>query len=88
MRSLRPETRNPLLALPSAKALASLPDEARLPLKSLLREISADARERAERCWRTHKAPMAAYWKAVAVYANHSQRLLSSSPIHKVDTCQ
>lgn len=76
MRSTRPDVRNPLCALPGVSALQSLPRESQAALKLLLRQISADARERADKCWKTHKAPMAAYWKAVAVYANHTQRLL------------
>lgn len=74
-RSTSAAVRNPLVALPAARAIAGLPPEARAALRDLLREISADARVRAEKCWRTHKAPMAAYWKAVAVYANHAQRI-------------
>lgn len=76
-RSLRTDVRNPLLALPSMQALRELPLEQRLLMKKLLREVAADARARAEKCWRTHKAPMAAYWKAVAVYAGHTARALA-----------
>jgi len=68
--------RNPLLALPSAQVLRSLPPEARNAFRSLLLDIRKDAQVRAEKCWRQHKAPMAAYWKAVAVYAGHTARLL------------
>jgi hypothetical protein len=68
--------RNPLLALPAAQQLANLPPEAARALRALLLEIRADARQRAEISWRTHKAPMAAYWKAVAVYAGHTARVL------------
>lgn len=75
-RSLRTDVRNPVLALPSAQMLQDLPPVARIALRSCLRDISADARFRAEKCWRTHKAPMAAYWKAVAVYAGHLARAL------------
>jgi len=75
-RSIRADVRNPLLSLPAAQDLVNLPPEARGALRRLLKQISADARVRAERCWRTHKAPMAAYWKAVAVYANHTSRLV------------
>ena len=75
-RTAKPDVRNPLVALPAAKAMMALPPEARAALKQLLREVSKDARARAQKAWVTHKAPMAAYWKAVAVYANHSQRLL------------
>lgn len=70
-RSSRPEVRNPVLALPAAARLVALPAPAREALAAVLRDLSRDARERAEKCWRTHKAPMAAYWKAVAVYARH-----------------
>jgi len=80
VRSLRGDVRNPLLSLPAAQELADLPLEARSILRRLLKQISDDARERAEKCWKTHKAPMAAYWKAVAVYANHTRRLMSDRP--------
>jgi hypothetical protein len=75
-RSNRPETRNPLLALPSAARLADLPEDSRAALRALLLDIHSDAAERAQTCWRKHKAPMAVYWKAVAVYAGHTARLL------------
>ncbi len=67
---------NPLLALPAAAKLAALPPDARAALRAVLLELRDDARARAEKCWRTHKAPMAAYWKATAVYANHTARIL------------
>ena len=75
-RAARAEVRNPLLALPAAQRLKALPPEAQAALREILREISTDARGRAELCWRKHKAPMAAYWKAVAVYAGHASRLV------------
>lgn len=74
-RSLRPDVRNPLTSLPSAQAVRTLPDAARAALRALLLDIRRDAQARAEKCWRTHKAPMAAYWKAVAVYAGHTARI-------------
>lgn len=74
------DVRNPILSLPAVEALKSLPVESQAALKAVLKDLSADARERAEKCWRTHKAPMAAYWKAVAVYANHTQRILRNKP--------
>ena len=67
--------RNPLMALPGAAAIAALPPDARAALRTVLVDISADARARAEKCWKQHKAPMACYWKAVAVYAGHASRL-------------
>lgn len=75
-RSFRKDVRNPLCSLSAVEKLQDLAPEAQAALKAVLREISSDARIRAEKCWRTHKAPMAAYWKAVAVYANHTQKLL------------
>jgi len=74
-RSATAVVRNPVLALPAAADIQALPPEARAALRAVLKQISADARIRAEKCWKTHKAPMAAYWKAVAVYANHTSRI-------------
>lgn len=75
-RATRADVRNPLLALPAAVRLQALPPEARAALRAVLVELRDDCRTRAESAWRTHKAPMAAYWKAVGVYANHTARLL------------
>lgn len=75
-RSNAAEIRNPLLGLPAAQRLSSLPPEARHALADLLRELAVDARERAEQSWRRRKGPMAAYWMAVAVYAGHLRRIL------------
>ena len=74
-RSLRSDVRNPLLRLPSAAIIKALPESARFALSAALEDLSYEARQNAEKCWRTHKAPMAAYWKAVAVYAGHARRL-------------
>lgn len=76
-RSNRAIVRNPLLAHPVMGKLRSLPEPVRHHLRDLAREISADARVRAEKSWRTHKAPMAVYWKAIAVYAGHLARALA-----------
>jgi hypothetical protein len=75
-RSNRAAVRNPVLALPGMVRLQRLPKPAREALAAVLRDIGSDARERAEKCWRTHKAPMAAYWKAVGVYARHIARAI------------
>lgn len=75
-RSIRPDIRNPLLQLPSMQAMRNLPPGSRAALRALLRDIAADARERADKSWRKHKAPMAVYWKVVAVYAGHTARAL------------
>lgn len=76
---LSAEVRNPLLRLPAAQRLSSLPPEVRQILADLLHELACDARDRAEQSWRRHKAPMAAYWKAVSVYAGHLHRMLRSA---------
>ena len=75
-RSSHPHVRNPVLGLPASEELEQLPPEARAALRRVLLNISSDARERAEASWRKHKAPMAAYWKAVAVYSRHIAQAL------------
>lgn len=75
-RSTRPDVRNPVLRLSAAGALSRLPAETRETIRLLLLELSRDAGARAQQCWTKHKAPMAAYWKAVAVYARHIARAL------------
>jgi len=71
-RSNRAEVRNPIISMP---AMSALRDHAAAPeLRALLLDVQADARSRAEKAWRTHKAPMALYWKAVSVYAGHIAR--------------
>jgi hypothetical protein len=71
MRSNRPDVRNPLLKLPSAADIQALPEEAREALRKLALDASRAWREQADECWRRHKPPMAAYWKAMAVNARH-----------------
>lgn len=75
-RSARPDVRNPLLQLPAVERLQMLPPESRFALRALLLDLRTDAQARATESWRRNKAPMAAYWKAVAVYAGHAARLL------------
>jgi hypothetical protein len=75
-RSTRADVRNPVLALPAARQLMALPLASRIVLASVLHDIAADARDRANTCWIRHKAPMAVYWKAVAVYARHIERAM------------
>lgn len=78
-RSVRIETRNPVTALPSFRRLANLDPSARAALRALLLDLKADAGERAQNSWAKHKAPMASYWKAVAVYAGHIARTLKAA---------
>ncbi|UWU26007.1 hypothetical protein N2601_32280 (plasmid) [Rhizobium sp. CB3060] len=75
-RSSQADVRNPLLRLPSARRIQSLPPEVRRELADLLRELSIDARERAQCSWEKNKAPMAVYWKAVGAYATHLHRVV------------
>ena len=69
--------RNPVLALPAAGRLVELQPDARDALRELLLDLKTDAAERAEKSWRTHKAPMALYWKCVSVYAGHIARAIA-----------
>lgn len=76
VRSLRPDIRNPVLKLQAIAKLQQLDEPTRALLSELLFEIQGGARVTAEKCWRMHKAPMAAYWKAVGVYAGHIARAI------------
>ena len=69
---------NPVLALNAAARLADLPPEARSALEEVLREIGAEADVLAEKSWKRRKGPIAAYWRAVGVYARHTARALRS----------
>ena len=76
-RSVRATVRNPILALPGAALLQSLPPDSRAALRAVMLNIRDDCRVRAADCWAKHKAPMACYWKACGVYANHIARVLA-----------
>lgn len=76
-RSQAPDVRNPLLAVPGVvEALAEIPSDSRLGLRKALLAMRADFQARAQKSWRTHKAPMALYYKCLAVYTGHIARLL------------
>lgn len=79
-RSAQPEVRNPLLALEATQQLLALPAAERLALAALLAELSTEAHAKAELSWRQRKGPMAAYWRAVGVYARHTSRALRRGP--------
>lgn len=68
--------RLPLMELPPAMRLLALPDQARGPLRALLIALRAAAHLKAQHCWATRKAPLAGYWRAVALYAGLVARLL------------
>jgi hypothetical protein len=75
-RSARREVRNPVLSLPAAQRLRTLPPGQRRLLGDLLREIAAAADAKAERAWKMRKGPMAAYWRATCTYAKHIARAI------------
>ncbi len=83
-RSNRREVRNPVLALPAVKRLQLLPAADREALRSILGDLASDARSRAQDSWRKNKGPMAAYWKAVGAYAEHTRRALGKNNIDEV----
>jgi hypothetical protein len=70
---------NPVLKLPAVVALAAALEqhpEIRDLFCAALGELQAEARVLAEKSWRRNKGPMAAYWKAVGVYAGHFRRAM------------
>lgn len=71
---------DPMLRLEHHAALRGLPDDAKTALRLVLLDLRADAQTQAANAWRRHKGPMAAYWKAVSVYAGHFARLVRVSP--------
>ncbi len=68
---------NPLLKLPSGRALLELPKEDRLRIEAVMRELRVQANQEAEKAWRRRKGPMAAYWRGVSSYARHLAHALS-----------
>lgn len=72
-------TRNPVLSLPACKELVMLDPAARAALVAVLRNLSVQAKEQAEKDWRRSKAPMAAYWKAVGTYSWHTARAVEAA---------
>jgi hypothetical protein len=80
-RSSRPDVRNPILRCPEAiAALAECPPEARAALSRALSALSREWLATANKCWKTHKPPMATYWKANAANARHIALALRSIP--------
>ncbi|KEC73188.1 hypothetical protein RLPCCGM1_c1304 [Rhizobium leguminosarum bv. phaseoli CCGM1] len=75
---------NPVLALPAAQRLIDLHPDARAALADLLKDLSKDARQRAQKSWRSNKGPMAVYWKAVGAYATHLYRVVR---LHRSGPC-
>ncbi len=82
VRSTSAQVRNPIAADSEvAKIIAAMSPEGRESLRKILKALSASWRSKADKAWRTHKPPMAAYWKAGAVNARHlSVALKSAAP--------
>lgn len=79
-RSNRAEVRNPVLALPAAKAIVELladNPELSAAFRDLLKELSSDMADRGERAWNKSKAPMATYWKSGSIIVKHIRRAIS-----------
>lgn len=77
-RGARIDVRNPVLLLPSARALLALPKDQRQLIGTLFREIATEADKNAERAWKKRKGPMAAYWRATCTYSKHIARAIDS----------
>lgn len=77
-RSARREVMNPVLSLPAVARLAELDPATRAVVADILADLSFDANARAQASWAKSKGPMAAYWKAVSVYAKHFRRAVRS----------
>lgn len=76
---------NPLLRLPAARALTTLPLESRRALSKVLRALRDQANAEAEIAWQRRKGPMAAYWRAVATYARHVAHILDTAPTRELN---
>ena len=63
-----------------ADRFVDLPPSAREALAGALVDLRRDARKRAELQWRRNKAPMAFYWRVVAVYAGYLARAVCAEP--------
>lgn len=68
--------RNPLLGLPATSRLQALSPDCRDALAGVLADLAIEADRKAEDSWRRRKGPMAAYWRAVSIYARHTRRAL------------
>lgn len=73
------EKQNPLLKLPAARRICSMPEEFRREWKQLRLELKAQAAKKANGNWNKRKYMNTAYWKVVPVYAGHAARLGNAS---------
>lgn len=66
---------NPLLDLPAMREIvATLTPEQRVLFARLFAQLALKCHTLAEASWERRKAPMACYWRAAGVYANHTAR--------------
>lgn len=83
-RSIRPDVRNPLLALPEFAELRAMlhgsepiaPAAFAKKLDAALMALRRTCADTAQKTWRKNKAPMASYWKVAGVYVGHIARAL------------
>lgn len=75
-RVVRRSRDSPLLALPSFRALAALPRSTLEPFGDVIQALRNDAAAQGPRSWQKRKAPMAAYWMAVAAHSGSALRAL------------
>jgi len=74
--------RNPIAACPEVeREIRLLTERERQSLARILKSLSARWRIQAEKSWRTHKPPMAAYWKQNAVNARHLAVAIKSNGV-------
>lgn len=79
---------NPLLELPATqRALRELSPVERAHIRAILFELGAQADEKAEASWKRRKGPMAAYWRAVGVYARQTARALKRGDHGRTEPC-
>lgn len=71
----KPETQNPLIALPAAQRIRQMSPEFRREWKQLCLELAGQAAAKGDYNWGKRKYMNAAYWRVVAVYARHASRL-------------
>ncbi len=80
-RSNSTAVRNPIAAdAEVATIISTLSSAERVALAGVLGALSKRWRSQAEKSWRTHKPPMAAYWKQNAVNARHLALALRKLP--------
>lgn len=77
-RSSQPETRNPLLGLPSAQHLAEIMaqnPELKKVFKQLCRELKAHCKVQEANAIKRRKGPMVSYWMSTGTWAGHLANL-------------